>query len=62
MGTYTHLPPKFSLYSDFGHCILKMLENTKLYLIRAKTDSEIRVEILVLSFLGGRPPLISRLG
>ena len=25
MGTQTHLPPKFSFSSDFGHFILKML-------------------------------------
>ena len=30
MGTQTHLPPKFSFSSDFGHFILKMLENAKL--------------------------------
>ena len=29
IGTQTHLPPKFSFSSDFGHFILKMLENTK---------------------------------
>ena len=27
MDTQTHLPPKFSFSSDFGHFILKMLEN-----------------------------------
>ena len=27
--TQTHLPPKFSFSSDFGHFILKMLENTE---------------------------------
>ena len=29
MGTQTHLPPKFSFSSDFGHFILKMVENAK---------------------------------
>ena len=29
MGTEVHLPPKFSFSSDFGHFILKMLENAK---------------------------------
>ena len=30
IGTQTHLPQKFSFSSDFGHFILKMLENAKL--------------------------------
>ena len=30
IGTRTHLPPKFSFSSDFGHFILKMVENAKL--------------------------------
>ena len=29
MGTQTHLPPKLSFSSDFGHFIWKMLENAK---------------------------------
>ena len=29
MGTEIHLPQKFSFSSDFGHFILKMLENAK---------------------------------
>ena len=29
IGTQTHLPQKFSFSSDFGHFILKMLENAK---------------------------------
>ena len=31
IGTQTHLSPKFSFSSDFGHFILKMLENAKNY-------------------------------
>ena len=29
IGAQTHLPKKFSFSSDFGHLILKMLENAK---------------------------------
>ena len=29
MGTQTHLPPKFSFSTDFGHFISKVLENAK---------------------------------
>ena len=29
IGTLTHLPPKLSFSSDFGHFILKMVENAK---------------------------------
>ena len=29
MGTQTHVSPKFSFSSDFGHFISKMLENAK---------------------------------
>ena len=29
MGTHPNLPPKFSFSSDFGHFILKMLDNAK---------------------------------
>ena len=37
MGTQTHLPPKFSFSSDFGHLILKILENAKLYTCQEKS-------------------------
>ena len=30
IGTQTHLSPKFSFFSDFGHFILKIVENAKL--------------------------------
>ena len=56
MGTQTHLPPKFSVTSDFGHFILKMLKNAKFLICVKKKDTEIS------SVLGGggcRPPLIS---
>ena len=37
IGTQTHLPPKFSFASDFGHFILKMLENAKqIYVLRKR--------------------------
>ena len=37
IGTHTHLSPKFSFSSDFGHFILKMLENAKkIYVLRKK--------------------------
>ena len=36
MGTKTHLPQKFSFSSDFGHYILKILENAKV--IRVKKE------------------------
>ena len=36
MGTQTHLPQKFSFSSDFGHFILKMLENAKFAYLRVK--------------------------
>ena len=42
IGTQTHLPPKFSCSSDFGHFILKMLENAKKYVLRKK-DTEISI-------------------
>ena len=29
IGTQTHLPPKFSFFSDFGHFILKMVVNSQ---------------------------------
>ena len=29
IGSQTHLLPKFSFYSDFGHFILKIVENAK---------------------------------
>ena len=41
MGTQIHLPPKFSFSSDFGHFILKMLENIKFAYVSRKKDSEI---------------------
>ena len=40
IGTKANLPPKFSFSSDFGHFILKMLENAKLSCARKK-DTEI---------------------
>ena len=36
MGTQTYLPPKFSFSSDFGHFILKMLENAKFAYVSGK--------------------------
>ena len=47
--------PKFSFSSDFGHFILKMMENAKNVIRVKKKDAEIS------TFLGGRPPLIFRL-
>ena len=41
MGTETHLPPKFLFSSDFGHFILKMLENAKFEYVSRKKDTEI---------------------
>ena len=39
MGTQTHLPPKFSFSSDFGHFIWKM-ENAKKCIRVKKKDAE----------------------
>ena len=36
MGTEVHLPPKFSFSSDFGHFVLKMLENAKFSCVKKK--------------------------
>ena len=36
MSTQTHLPPKFSISSDFGHFTLKMLENVKFKCVKKK--------------------------
>ena len=55
IGTQTHLPPKISFSSDFGHFILKMVGNAKYSSVSRKKDAKIS------SFLGGRPPLIFRL-
>ena len=55
IGTQTYLPPKFSFSSDFGHFILKMVENAKKIFVSRKKDAEMSY------FLGGRPPLIFRL-
>ena len=56
IGIQTHLPPKLSFSSDFGHFILKMVENAKYSSVSRKKDAKIS------SFLGGgRPPLIFRL-
>ena len=49
MGTKTHLPPKLSFSSDFGHFISKMLEN-------AKFANVLRKKILKYQFLGGTSP------
>ena len=55
MGTQANLPPKFIFSSDFGHFILKMLNHTQILYVSRKKLAEISY------FLGGRPPLISRL-
>ena len=49
MGTQTHLPPKFSFSSDFGHFNLKMLKNSKFSFVSRKKVPEIS------SFLGDVP-------
>ena len=36
IGTQTHLPPKFSFSSDFGHFILKMVENANFSYVSRK--------------------------
>ena len=54
MGTEVHLLKKISFSSDFGHFILKMLENAKFSHVRKK-DTEIS------QLLGGHPPLIFHL-
>ena len=36
MGTQTHLPPKFSFSSDFGHFILKMVEVQNFHMCQEK--------------------------
>ena len=55
IGTQINLPPKFGSSSDFGHFILKMVENAEFLSGWRKKDANIS------SFLGGRPPLIFRL-
>ena len=47
-GTHAHLSPNFSFSSDFGHFILKVLENAFFYLCQEK-DTEIS------KFLGTSP-------
>ena len=54
IGTQTHLPPKFSFSSDFGHFILKMMENAKIVHMGQKKAE-------ISSFLGGTSPQIVRL-
>ena len=49
MATQTYLPPKFSFSTDFGHFILKMLENAKFAYVSRKN-------ILKYQFLGGTSP------
>ena len=41
IGIQTHLPQKISFSSDFGHFILKMVENAKLSYVSRKKDTEI---------------------
>ena len=53
IGTQTHLTPKFSFFSDFGHFILKMVENAKFPYVSKR--------YINISFSGGRPPLIFQL-
>ena len=48
ISTQSHLPPKFSFSSDFGHFILKILENAKIYVLRKKI-------LKYPNFCGGRP-------
>ena len=43
MGTQTHLPPKFSLSSDFGHFISKMLDNAKVANVSRKKILKIEI-------------------
>ena len=52
IGTQTHVPPKFSFSSDFGHFILKKLEK-KLYASRKKI-------LKYPNFCGGRHPRFSK--
>ena len=52
----THLPPKFSFSSDFGHFILKMVENAKFSYVSRKKKSEIK------EFLGTSPADFSTAG
>ena len=40
IGTQTHIPPKFSFSPDFGHLILKMVENAQFSCVKKK-DAEI---------------------
>ena len=54
MGTQTHLLPKFSFSSDFGHFIWEMLENVKKYTCEEKSCWNILIS-------EGTSPLISRL-
>ena len=54
-GTQTHLPPKSCFSSDFGHFILKMLENVIFAYVSRKKILKYH------NFWGGRPPLIFRL-
>ena len=61
MGTQTHQPPKLSFSSDFGHFILKMLENAKFEYVSRKKDTEI-FSVLGETYpadfsTGGRPPV-----
>ena len=61
IGTQTHLspiPPKISFSSDFGHFILKRLENENVYYVLSK---QLGTEVDVLCS-GGRPSLLARLG
>ena len=51
MGTQTHLPPKFSFSSDFGHFIFKMVENAKFSSVSRKKDAEISSFHLVISLV-----------
>ena len=55
MGKQAHLP-KMSFSSYFGHFILKMLEKHCNFFKSINKNAEMS------SVLGGRPPLISRLG
>ena len=53
IGTQTHLPPKFSFYSDFGHLI--MLKKGNFYTFHEKKYTEIS------KFLGNCPPRFSKI-
>ena len=55
IGTQTHLPPKFSFSSDFGHFIFKMSENAKFLYVSRKKILEYP------NFCGGRLPRFSKL-